>query len=128
MEEIGVRNWGQSPIFPCCPVVEFQNPSKFNKYINLRQISTLIDLNRLFYFFCCNFNNISTNFFVLNALGYQQDCPQFFLRTGVAFFVDVEELFQVEVSVLLSRGQTLVPQKLLDHSQVRSPAQEVGGE
>ena len=46
----------------------------------------------------------------------------------MAFFVDVEELFQVKVSVLLSCGQALVPQKLLDHSQVRAPAQEVGGE
>ena len=32
----------------CCPVVGFQGPHKFNKYINLRQVFAVIYLDTIF--------------------------------------------------------------------------------
>ena len=46
----------------------------------------------------------------------------------VAFLVDFEELFEVDVRVFLGRGQARMAQELLDDAQVRAPAEEVGGE
>jgi len=43
----------------------------------------------------------------------------------VAFFVDFQELSQINVGVFLGGGQALVPQKLLDDPQIRTPAQKV---
>lgn len=44
------------------------------------------------------------------------------LRAGMAFFVDIDELFQVKMCVLLSRGQALMSQELLDNPEVSSSA------
>ena len=46
----------------------------------------------------------------------------------MAFFVDFQELFQINVGVFLCGGQALMPQKLLDDPQIRTPAQKVGRE
>ena len=44
------------------------------------------------------------------------------LRAGMAFFVDFEKLAEVHVGIFLCRSQTLMPQQLLDDSQVCTPA------
>ena len=46
----------------------------------------------------------------------------------MAFLVDVQELLEVEVGVLLRRGQAGVAQELLDDPKIRAPAEEVRSE
>lgn len=46
----------------------------------------------------------------------------------MALPVNLQEMFEIEVCVLLSRCQAFVAKKLLDYPQIRSPAQQMGSE
>ena len=49
-------------------------------------------------------------------------------RTRMAFAVDVEEMLDVEVGVVLGRGQALVAEEFLDDAEVGPAVQEMRGE
>ena len=45
----------------------------------------------------------------------------------MAFSVDFQKMFEVEMGVFLSRRQAFMTEELLDNPQIRSPAQKMGG-
>jgi hypothetical protein len=46
----------------------------------------------------------------------------------MAFAVGIKKLAQVEMRILLGRGQALMAQELLDGSQVRAASEKMGSE